>query len=117
MKLLSQRVKYEGSAAHKRNQGDFSCPPPRGPRPDKTLCDGGAIFQKAVAVSLLRDGLRRGLVSAHWRGEWPQNVWAMIDGKPLQADLSNREQGIYHGYPMDSANPLGEAVLERWHTS
>lgn len=54
LKALRRRVSYGGNAEHKRNPGDFGLSPPFGPRKGKTLCDGVSIFQRAVALRLLR---------------------------------------------------------------
>jgi hypothetical protein len=89
--------------------------PPFGPRRGKTLCDGAKIDRHAVALRLLREGIRRGLVSEQSRHGFPQNVWAVTDdGIVLEAQSENRVTGTYHGYPMQKANPFREKVLERW---
>ena len=87
---LVDRVKYAGNPAHKRNPGDFCLHPPAGPLGDNTLCDDAGVFSKTEALSLLREGVRRGLVSVQTRGEFPQNVWAVTeDGYALEAQLEN----------------------------
>lgn len=92
--------------------------PPAAPRPDKTLCDRVEVFREQEAVNLLREGIRKGLISERRDGEFPRNVWAVTeDGSPVEAQLQNREQGIYHGYPMTSADPFAEKVLEKWNES
>jgi hypothetical protein len=94
LERLAGVVHYRGNGEHKRNPGDFDLPPPLGPRPGKTLCDGTSIFQRRVALHLLREGIRRGLVSEQARGSYPQNVWAVSDaGIALEAQLDNRETG------------------------
>jgi hypothetical protein len=108
-------VHYTGNGEHKRNPGDFDLPPPLGPRPGKTLCDGTSIFQRRVALHLLREGIRRGLVSEQARGSYPQNVWAVSDaGIALEAQLDNRETGSYHGYPMREDDAFREKVMVKW---
>ena len=116
MEQLAQRVQYTGNPAHKRNPGDFGLNPPAQPRDDKTLCDDAGIFTKSEAQRLLREGVQRGLISEHTRGEFPQNVWAVTeDGCPLEAELENRTQGAYHGYPVPGNDPFRERILERWN--
>lgn len=113
--LLSERVSYCGNPAHKKNPGDFGLTPPSGPRPGKSLCDAAAIFEKDVATRLLKEGLRRGLVSAHFDGEWPKVIWSVTeDGIVLEARLENRETGAYHGYPIQSTDPFVELILTHW---
>ncbi|AFT70001.1 hypothetical protein B5T_01722 [Alloalcanivorax dieselolei B5] len=112
---LSDRVVYCGNPVHKRNPGDFGLSPPAGPRPGKSLCDTAAIFEKAVAGELLKEGARRGLVSRQVNNDWPQNIWAVTDdGMPLEAQLENRETGAYHGYPMPPTDPFVELVMTEW---
>lgn len=111
---LAKRARYVGSPLHKRNPGDFGLMPPAAPRPGKTLCDG-IVDRLQEAQHLLAEGIRRGLVSEQEHDGWPQNVWAVTDGgEALEAELDNREQGTYHGFPMGSADPLRDDVLERW---
>jgi hypothetical protein len=112
---LADGVRYAGNPAHKRNPGDFGLSPPSSPRADKTLCDGARIFEKGVAEELLREGVRRGLISVQERAGFPQNVWAVSDnGTPLEAQLDNQEKATYHGYPMQEADPLKSEVIRRW---
>jgi hypothetical protein len=107
---------YGGNPEHKRNPGDFGLTPPTQPRPDKSLCDEIGVFRKAEAERLLRDGLRRGLVSESWRQGFPQNIWSVTaDGKPVEAQLENAASGIYHGYPMPQSDSFSQAVLKRWN--
>jgi hypothetical protein len=113
---LSKRVRYVGSAYHKRNPGDFGLTPPAQPRPDATLCDGAEIFKRKTAQELLEKGVKAGLISVQRRGDFPQNIWAVtIKGIALEAELDNSGQGTYHGYPMRNGDPLMSKVLERWH--
>jgi hypothetical protein len=45
----------------------------------------------------------------------PQNVWSVsADGKPLEAQLENHVQAVYHGYPLPATDPFGEVVLLAW---
>jgi hypothetical protein len=115
LERLAGVVHYTGNGEHKRNPGDFGLPPPLGPRPGKTLCDGTNILQRKVAVKLLREGIRRGLVSEQVRGKYPQNVWAVTEtGIALEAQLDNRETGSYHGYPMLDDDAFREKVIAKW---
>lgn len=112
---LQKNVCYGGNPEHKRNPGDFGLTPPSSPRPDKTLCDGANIFDKNKALGLLKEGIRRGLVSAQKRGNYPQNIWAVTEeGRALEAQLENQSKGMYHGYPMPEADPFCHKVLEKW---
>ncbi|MGZ0079373.1 hypothetical protein [Methylomonas sp. YC3] len=112
---LAKQVTYVGNPEHKQNPGDFGLTPPNGARPGKSLCDAVNIFSKRIAQSLLESGLRSGLVSDRYNGDWPQNIWCVTEkGEPLEAQLDNREQGTYHGYPMPESDPLASEVIKRW---
>jgi hypothetical protein len=63
LETLATKATYGGNPEHKKNHGDFKLSPPSRPRPDKSLCDGAGIFKRAEAEALLKEGIRRGLVS------------------------------------------------------
>ena len=110
---LAERVRYDGHPGHKRNAGDFGVG--ANPSGDRTLCDAVGIFSQREALRLLKAGIRRGLVSAQMRGEFPQNIWAVSsDGRPLEAQQGSPGQGIYHGYPLLSHDELWDRILDRW---
>jgi hypothetical protein len=114
---LCRTVKYGGNPEHKRNPGDFKLDPPALPRSDKTHCDAVGIFSKAEATRLLKEGARRGLVSVAERNGFPQNIWSVTaDNCPLEAQLENEQQGVYHGYPMPDTDPFRSKVLEAWNS-
>ena len=115
---LAARVSYSGSPAHKKNPGDFHLSPPSQARLDKTLCDEIGIASHRDALRLLRVGVERGLISVQRRGDFPQNIWSVTgDGHPLEAQLENRVQGTYHGYPMPLTDDFRDEVLDRWNSA
>ena len=116
LEALAERVRYTGSPAHKKNPGDFNLSPPAEPRDDKTLCDSSGIFQRKQALRLLRSGVSRGLISKQTRSGFPQNIWAVTDeGMPLEAELENKGQGTYHGYPVPMADAFRRKIIEHWN--
>ena len=115
---LVVEVRYGGNPEHKRNPRDFGLTPPLRPRPDKTLCDDVAVTTRSQALGLLRQGVKKGLVSEQMRGAYPQNIWAVTDeGQPLEAQLENAELGTYHGYPMSESDPFRDQVLDLWRAT
>jgi hypothetical protein len=115
LECLAKKIHYGGNPEHKRNPGDFKLIPPAGARPGKTLCDGAKVLDHRTALDLLRQGVRRGLVSEQLRNGFPQNVWAVTQGGiPLEAQLENRNTGTYHGYPMREDDAFREKVLDKW---
>ena len=113
---MAVRVRYGGNPEHKRNPGDFGLTPPAQPRPDKTLCDDIKLFSKAEAERLLKEGIRKGMVSQVHREEgFPQNIWAVTTGGvPVEAQLENPCTGVYHGYPMPYNDPFSRQVIQKW---
>lgn len=113
---LAERIRYGGNPEHKKNPGDFGLTPSSGPRPGKSLCDTVGVFSRQDALNYLKAGLRLGLISEQFRGQWPQNIWSLTeDGHPLEAQLENPETGTYHGYPMPQSDPLGAEIVQRWN--
>jgi len=114
---LAKKVHYVGNPEHKRNPGDFALTPPSAPRADKTLCDLAGIRLKSDAVSVLRGGVLKGLISDKKRGTFPQNIWSVNSERiPFEAQLDNQETGTYHGYPMPEADPFREIILRAWES-
>jgi len=108
-------VRYGGNPEHKRNPGDFGLTPPSSLRLDKACCDEVSIVSKAVALSLLRRGVQKGMISERKNHDFPQNIWSVTDeGIPLEAQLENAETGSYHGYPLPDNDPFRDIVLQRW---
>ncbi len=115
LSALAKRVVYGGNPEHKEKPGDFGLTPPVCPRPDKPHCDQVGIFERKLALRLLREGVKRGMVSLQMRGGFPQNVWAVTsNNEPLEAQLENEVLGSYHGYPMPLDDPFREIVLRQW---
>ena len=112
---LASQAKYGGNPEHKMNPGDFNLTPPSSPRAGKSLCDSVKVFTRREALALLRNGIRMGLVSDRIVGQWPKNVWSVMDdGTPLEAQIESPEQGSYHGYPMQEDDPFCQKVIAQW---
>jgi hypothetical protein len=74
-----------------------------------------ALSKREQAIRLLKEGIRKGLVSEQIRSGFPQNVWAVTeDGIALEAQLENAGSGTYHGYPLPEDDPFREKVIEKW---
>jgi hypothetical protein len=112
---LAITVSYTGNPAHKRNPSDFGLDPPAAPREGKTLCDELGVVTRNAALEKLRAGVTQGLISIQERNGFPQNIWAVCNDKPVEAQLENPATGEYHGYPLQKADPFGSQVLRRWN--
>ncbi len=112
---LLQKVRYGGNPEHKKNPGDFKLDPPCSPRRDKNLCDIVGIFCVKEALKLLKRGIKKGLVSAQKRGNFPQNIWTVTSkNEVLEAQLENQDTGVYHGYPVPQNDPFLKEILKHW---
>jgi hypothetical protein len=115
LQQLAGLLRYGGNPEHKRNPGDFGLTPPAHPRADKSLCDDVRVFTRAGALVILRQGVERGLVSAHKVGGLPQNLWSVTDqGVVVEAQLENRDQCSYHAYPLPTSDPFVAVVHSAW---
>lgn len=111
---MAAKVRYGGNPEHKLRPASYNLAPPANPRPGKTLCDATGDFPKERAEQVLRDGFLRGMVSDRERGEWPQNVWSVSNGEPYESQLENKDQGVYHGYPMPKDDDFRTVILAEW---
>jgi hypothetical protein len=113
---LSRRCHYGGNPQHKRSPADYGLTPPTSPRPGKTLCDASGPVPRQEAQGLLVAGIEKGMFSARQDNGWPRNVWAVAaNGQIFEAQLENREQGHYHGYPVPLDDDFRVNVLEEWN--
>ncbi|HWA24074.1 MAG TPA: hypothetical protein VG734_00260 [Lacunisphaera sp.] len=112
--VWAESASYEGVSYHKRSPHEFNLPQAGQPRRAKTLCDEVPIRRLADALRLLREGIRRGLVSPQERNGWPQHAWAVFNGRALEAKQSS--QGVYHAYPLQNSDPFADEVIRRWNT-
>jgi hypothetical protein len=54
------------------------------------------------------------MFSAQEYDGWPQNVWAVLEDEAFEAQLENRVQGTYHGYPMAAEDNFRYIILKEW---
>jgi hypothetical protein len=114
---LSANATYEGSPFHKRNPGDFGLTPPAAPRPDKTLCDEAAVFEKAAAKLLLAKAIAGGVVSDGVGSPgFPKELWVVDDyGRVFEAIYGGSKVGAYHGYPVRENEPFFHELVQQWN--
>jgi hypothetical protein len=115
LEQLSQKLSYQGTPEHKQTPGDFGLTPPCDPRPGKTYCDKAGTFNQKIALDLLREGFRRGLIDKRSNNDnLPRHVWAVMNGHVLEGKPSSSGFNAYHGYPMQQDDPLREKILTLW---
>lgn len=94
--VLASRASYQGSAEHK----DYlSAAGPRRLRSDATPCPVD-IKDQAVLTAWLREAIAARQFGGPWEGDFPRYVWFRRSSRCFEARLSNREQGVYKGYPL-----------------
>src|SRR5271156_816767 len=73
------------------------------------------VRARRVALSLLRSGIGKGLISRQERNGFPKNIWAVDEHDfAFEAQLENLAAGVYHGYPLPSADPFSVEVMRLW---
>ncbi len=103
------------SQYHKSRPGSSGLQEAPKPIPGKTICDAPGSADCLNATDLLKSGFQRGMVSEKRRNNWPQNVWAVDgDGVVYEAQLSNKERGQYHGYPMKRGDSFADFIGDEW---
>lgn len=106
---LANRVRYIGSAEHK------TYPSPAGHpalRSSASKCPPQINIDQAE--QWLRSAIRLGQFSTLFEGAFPRHVWGKFNDRYWEARLSNRSQGLYHGYEVDpDVDDIPADVLRR----
>ena len=110
-------ARYTGAPYHKLHPGDYGLSPPSDPRPSKSVCDDRRPLLKHEAESLLREGIRRGMISQPKPGQLPKYVWAVDDQKQVYEAKTDPLLGsAYHGYRLgDDEYQMRANVLSAWN--
>lgn len=112
---FASTAQYGGSAHHKLHPGGYGFVPPAAPRPSKSVCDGKRPVAPHEATGLLREAMRRGMVSSHVDGTWPKYAWAVDEaGEVYEAKLGH-DGRRYHGYRLaEDDAAMREWALAEW---
>lgn len=109
---LAERARYGPNRHHKRKMFDGCA---GSARLDKTLCDGAWANTQQKSEALLREGIRRGMISEQTHNAWPQNVWAVDQQNEVyQANLTNSGTGEYHGFPIRGEGSFLSLIRSEW---
>jgi hypothetical protein len=111
---LSRKVRYIGSAHHKKYPADYDFDPPVAPRPNKSVCDSKRIIKRQEAFKLLLAGVSRGVMSTFSVKGLPKYILAVDEnGDVYEAKLD--AQG-YHGYRLRSHDDraMRRIVTKAW---
>jgi hypothetical protein len=115
---LITRLRYTGSALHKRRPGDYGFQPPFNPRAVKDLCDapGNRPILSAEAQELFAAGIRKGMFSQLHANGVPKYVWAVDqNGDVYEAKTAADRETDYHGYRLgDDEAVMRRYVLDEW---
>ncbi len=113
---LLDKVRYTGSALHKRAAADYGFHPSTNPRPNKSLCDGsGRTVRLAEAEALFHTGIERGMISSMGEHELPKYVWAVdCEGRVYESKLEKGSRN-YHGYELSGDDDsMRKLVAKEW---
>lgn len=112
---LASTARYEGSAHHKTRPADYGFEPAVAPRRSKSVCDDRRVIRREEARQLLRSGIRLGMVSSYFDGDWPQYVWAVDGaGEVYEAKLGH-DRRRYHGYRVrEDDGAMRKWVIDEW---
>ena len=114
--VLSRKVRYIGSAHHKKNPADYGFNPPTAPRGNKSLCDGKRIVKWREAFKLLRGGIARGMMSTYCVKGFPKYIWAVDEGGDVYEAKLDGTQG-YHGYRLGiDERAMRKLVIKEWRS-
>ena len=109
---LATRVRYTGSAIHKRYPGNYGFHPPTNPRPWKSLCDDRRVVLLEEAAELLQQGVMAGMFSSFADGDLPKYVWSVDADRAVYEGKLDRNG--YHGYRLADDDDFGRLVLKEW---
>jgi len=100
---LASRAKFKGSPVHK-SVHTWLGNPQLIPRSNRSICPEHwrSKDDRKMLEEHLQTALAAGQVSAYHEGEFPKQVWCIIDGQAFEGFLINRELGEYKGYPLDA---------------
>jgi len=72
------------------------------------------VFRREEAQQLLLDGIQHGLVSRDAEAGFPHYVWMVYGERVIEARCDNRVAGTYHGYPLETDDPMADDVRNQW---
>lgn len=99
LRHMAETARYGGAAYHKLRPGDYGFDPPVSPRPSKAVCDDKRIVLRDEAETLLRQGIRKGMISRPAPGQLPKYVWTVDgNGDVYEAKTKPGQETVYHGY-------------------
>lgn len=111
---LLKKARYVGSGHHKRYPADYGLERTN-PRPASSLCDLSRAITLHEATSLLRQGIRKKMVSKLQQDGLPKYVWSVSSaGEVFEAKTHPNTAGIYHGYPLEEQDDMRKCVLRTW---
>lgn len=116
LSLFAEKIRYKGNPRHKKSPRRFGLEGNVKPYNRKALCDVVSVKTAGEAIGLLKEGIRRKLISLPdprpYELKWPKCIWAVKDDIVLEARHTGN--GVYHGYPELSTQALGKIVKELW---
>ena len=115
LECMASEVQYHPSEFHKTLEAlqrwNLSSP---GRRRGKMACpDTGPVSSRKRVVRLLKEAIRRGMVSRARRDSWPNRVWAIgPDDGVYEAKLT--KAGLYHAFPLRGPSAFVRHLRIEW---
>lgn len=114
LEVLTTRASYVGSGHHKRNPADYGLERTN-PRPTKSLCDLNRSITLGQARTLLKTGVRAGMVSELAEDGFPKFIWCVDESETVyEAKTNPKAPGKYHGYPLEAEDDFCAHVSAAW---
>ena len=119
LRVLSGQVTYRGNPKHKLHPNLKHPGIEPGGNRSRSVCDKvkSLDLSQKEASALLKEGVRKGLVSATSTKKFPNFIWAVSSrGQPYEAKQSKDKAGEYYGYPLlgDEDQRFLKALKARW---
>lgn len=114
---LMSRVTYQGYGKHKRNPYIWEVAPFHGEADDRTFCEDSGLRPADMrrALPIIRRGIAGGLWGDQSDLDCPTILWTIDDGGWIyELRLTNRNQAIYHGYPVRFNDAMARKVIFRF---
>lgn len=122
LEAFATKATYRGYGKHKLSSYDFGVEPNASrwiayEGEAVSLCDHTSVRKQSIAQRLLKRAFLCGTVSPQKAkmGGWPSIAWAVVgETCVVEARCDSGGKGEYHGYPLQSGDPMKEKVLKRW---
>jgi hypothetical protein len=114
---LIARISYEGYGKHKKNPHIWKVAVYHGDAEDRTFCEDAGLRPTDMrrATRIVQRGVAAGLMGDRSDLNCPTILWTIDDnGWIYELRLTNRDQAVYHGYPVRFNDAMARKVIVRF---